>query len=161
MSRLLPPLSLHRGKPTPKARSAPRACGRVPAAAREEVTQPSGKWEGQSERGPCAQPAPHQHTRTRPVNRPIILYGCLSSAGPQRSEHSGPGGRQQLEDPRLTGSQCLWLRGPAVVSRRPDSCTRRFVIGDVLLHSTALRKIPLGFSVASMKAGERLEAKGP
>lgn len=38
-------------------KAALRSLWEVPAAAREEVTQPSGKWEGRSERGPRAMPS--------------------------------------------------------------------------------------------------------
>lgn len=82
------------------------ACGRVPAGAREEVTQPSGKWEGRSERGPCAQPA--------------APSASSDAAFPQQDSNmlstAGLGARRGLK------AQCLQLGDPALISsRRQDS----------------------------------------
>lgn len=120
------------------------ACGRVPAAAREEVTQPSGKWEGRPERGPCAQPAPPQHIRTRP-----ILCGHLSPAGLQCGQH-----RQGPKDPLLTAGLVSAVRLPCPLGGQ-SHIQGDYVIRDVPLGPTASRKSPLGSSVASMGAGGR------
>lgn len=141
------------GEPHPLKPFCSRACGRVPAAAREEVTQPSGKWEGRSERGPCAQPAPPQHIRTSP-----ILCHRLTLAG-QCGQRGSPGG----QDPTARGkpSVCsseVQLRSP-LGGQSPIQ--EDYVISDVPLHLTALRKSPPGPSAASMMAGvARLEARG-
>lgn len=108
------------------------------------MTQPSGKWEGRPERGPCAQPAPPQHIRTRP-----ILCGHLSPAGLQCGQH-----RQGPKDPLLTAGLVSAVRLPCPLGGQ-SHIHGDYVIRDVPLGPTASRKSPLGSSVASMGAGGR------
>lgn len=148
---------LHRVNPTSKACS---ALGMWESTCSSQRGSDSAQWEvggAVRKRALCPACSPSAHPpQTRPLWLPFL----------QRAEHSSPGGQPGAGDPPAHRKPSVCSIG-VQLQAPPGSRIHTqgdYVISDVPLHPTALRKSPLGSSVASMKAGgrdwRRLKAPG-